>query len=458
MNAIIILSLLGIGILFAGIFNLKNRSIVIALLGIAAAVYANTLEWGNAVSYYNDMVKIDNYTLAFSTLMAITTGLVLLMGYQHYPKAENNAVDLYGLMLFTLVGAICLVSFNHLAVLFIGIEILSIPLYILAGSNRSQLESNEAGMKYFLMGSFTSGFLLMGIALIYITTGSFHLAEIGQAIAQEQISSSPLLIAGILMVLGGFLFKIAAVPFHFWAPDVYEGSPTIATALMSTVVKTAAFAAMFKLFQSTLAPLEGIWYDALWIITALTLLASNITALYQNGIKRLLAYSSVSHAGYMLLAVLTLNQKAADAILFYSISYSLSSVLAFSLIIAASGSASNIQFDALKGLGRKRPFMGFALSIALLSLAGIPPLSGFMAKFYLFKTALEVNLFWIIIIAIVGSIVGAYYYVRVIATLYQHTSNENSEKLSPATWALAIIALAAVLIGGLYPTLFMNIL
>ncbi len=459
MNALILISLLGIAVLFAGIFNFKNKSIYLAVLGLIGAIAFNCADWGTNVSYYNNMVTFDNYALAFSSLMIVTTSLVLLLGFHFYKNGKNSNVDLYALMLFTLVGAICLVSYSHLAILFIGIEILSIPLYILAGSNRSDLSSNEAGMKYFLMGSFASGFLLFGIALVFVSTGSFHLTEIGTAIGSGAFESKGILSVGILLMLAGFLFKIAAVPFHFWAPDVYEGSPTLVTGLMATVVKTAGFAALFKLYQGCFVSMEGIWFNALWIITAITLLVGNITALYQKGIKRLLAYSSISHAGYMLLAMLTLNTEAANAIFFYSLAYSIATIGAFALLIAVTDLKGSDQLDALRGLGHKKPFLAFAMSIAFLSLAGIPPMAGFLAKYYLFKTAIEVNLIWIVIIAAISSIIGAYYYLRVIASLYQKDGEEpQAVTFGWAFYSVVGLTLVGTIAAGLFPEALLTIL
>ncbi len=460
MKALILISLLGIAVLFAGIFNLKNKSIILAVLGLGAAVGLNCMDWGTDISYYNDMVRFDNYALAFSSLMIISTGLILLLGFQFYRNSNNNtSPDLFALMLFALVGGICLVSYNHLAILFIGIEILSIPLYILAGSNRNKLESNEAGMKYFLMGAFTSGFLLMGIALVFVATGTFHLNELTTILSSGTVENEGILMIGILLILSGFLFKVAAVPFHFWAPDVYEGSPTLVTGLMATVVKTAAFAAMYRLFQHCFINFEGAWFDALWVITALTLLVGNITALYQKGVKRLLAYSSISHAGYMMLAILALNTQAAGAIFFYSIAYSIATVVSFALLIAVVDLKGNDTLEALKGLGRKKPWLGFAMSVAFLSLAGIPPLAGFMAKYYLFKTALEVNLIYIVLIAVVSSIIGAYYYLRVIATLYQKDGEEPAQvTFSPAFLAVTGLGIVATFAAGMFPEVLLRIL
>ncbi len=460
MKALILISLLGIAVLFAGIFNLKNKSIILAVLGLGAAVGLNCMDWGTDISYYNDMVRFDNYALAFSSLMIVSTALITLLGFQFYRNSNTNTTpDLVALMLFALVGGICLVSYNHLAILFIGIEILSIPLYILAGSNRNKLESNEAGMKYFLMGAFTSGFLLMGIALVFVATGTFHLNEITTVLSAGSIENEGILMIGILLILSGFLFKVAAVPFHFWAPDVYEGSPTLVTGLMATVVKTAAFAALYRLFQHCFINFEGAWFDALWVITAITLLVGNITALYQKGVKRLLAYSSISHAGYMMLAILALNTQAAGAIFFYSIAYSIATVVSFALLIAVVDLKGSDTLEALKGLGRKKPWLGFAMSVSFLSLAGIPPLAGFVAKYYLFKTALEVNLLYIVLIAVVSSIIGAYYYLRVIATLYQKDGEEPAQvQFSPAFLAVTGLGIVATFAAGMFPEVLLKIL
>ncbi len=461
MKALILISLLGIAMLFAGIFQLKNKSIYLAVAGLIGALVLNFTAWGSDLSFYNDMLHFDNYALAFSSVMVVTTGLVLMLGFYFYKNGNSSTVDLYALMLFTLVGGICLASYSHMAMLFIGIEILSIPLYILAGSNRDKLSSNEAAMKYFLMGSFASGFLLFGIALVFVATGSFHLVEIKDALLAGGFENFGIMHVGVLMIMAGFLFKIAAAPFHFWAPDVYEGSPTIVTALMATVVKTAAFAGFFRLFQGTFGSMEGVWYNAIWTITVITLLLGNITALYQTGVKRMLAYSSISHAGYMLLAILALNEVAANAILYYSLAYSLATVAAFALLIAVKDLKGGDSFEHLKGLGHKQPVLAFAMSVVFLSLAGIPPMAGFMAKYYLFKTALDVNLFWIVIIAVISSLIGVYYYLRVIASLYQKDETEASLpqiQFGSAFYLVLTITVVGTLAVGIFPEFLMKIL
>lgn len=350
-----------------------------------------------------------------------------------------------------------MIGYADLSMFFIGLEILSISLYVLAGSDKKIIRSNEAGLKYFLMGAFATGFLLFGIALIYGATGSFNLAVIAQHL--QSLNTVPgFVYAGILFMLVGLTFKIAAVPFHFWAPDVYEGSPTLITAFMSTVVKTAAFAAFYRLFSTCFVSISDWWVTLLAIISALSMLTGNILAVYQQSFKRMLAYSSISHAGYMLMAIVAINQISAGAIFMYAAAYSFASIGAFACLNALSMNG-NENVSALAGLGKQKPLIAVLLSILILSMAGIPPVAGFFAKYYIFYGALQSGYIWLVIVAIISSLIGVYYYFRVIYTMFAVTpSTENKTYFNQMNPTVILICAVLVIILGVAPSLLIGLL
>jgi len=422
MTALIILSLLGFAILFLGAYHKRSWLIPVAVTGVAVAFVMNALDWDQQLQWFG-MMNSDNFSVSFSGLLIFTTFLILLLASWHFRNEGNVVADIYALILFALTGALLMTSYANLVMLFIGIEILSIALYILAGSRRINLSSNEASLKYFLMGSFSSGVLLFGIALLFGTVNSFDLAVISDYVSNN--SSLPLIFhTGVMLVMIGFAFKIGAVPFHFWAPDVYQGSPTLITTFMATVVKTAGIAAFYRLFDTCFSGIDTSgWYRVLWIICILTILFGNISALLQNEGKRLMAWSGVAHAGYLLIPLLALNELSAPAIFYYTTAYSIASVTVFAVIIALGGTESDVPLERFKGLARNNPLMTFALIVGMFSLAGIPPLAGFFAKYYLFANALSNSLLIVTILAVVGSLIGIYYYFRPVIFAFNNEGN-----------------------------------
>ena len=345
-------------------------------------------------------------------------------------------------------------SYSNLIMLFLGLEILSISMYILAGSKKDSLASNEAALKYFLMGAFATCFLLFGIALIYGHTQSFDMTTIANVVSGST-GKEPMLIAGVLIVLFAMLFKVSAVPFHFWAPDVYQGSPTIITAYMSTVVKTAAFAALLRMFITLFGNMEEVWSASLWVIAAATILIGNITAVFQTNMKRMLAYSSISHAGYMLLAILAMNQSSAGSLLFYTIAYSVSSIGSFTILLLVNKTLGSDSIDSFNGLARKNPLLAVFTVIAMLSLAGIPPTAGFFAKYYIFSAAIQHQLTGLVIIAVCGSLIGVFYYFKIIIALFKDketvhipmNANEKTVLISTSIIALVLGILPGLIAG-----------
>jgi len=447
MTTLIILSVLGLVTLFSEIAGYRKAMLPLTFLGLILALAASAMDWNTGRHYLGEMMIVDNFSIAFTALMIVITiaWFILSPDFFHEPSSR---IDHFSLIIFALIGAQLLTSFGNMIMLFLAVEILSIPMYILAGSNKGNLSSNEAALKYFLMGAFATGFLLFGITLIYGETGSFNLAEISAALTSRQGNAGAMVVAGILMILVGLSFKVAAVPFHFWAPDVYTGSPTVVTAYMSTVVKTAAFAGFFRLFFICFSASSAVWINTVWILSALTIIIGNITAVYQDNFKRMLAFSSIAHAGYMLMAILALNSYAQQSILFYAVAYSISSISAFGVLLAVSHVTRNDSIASFNGLARKNPLLAFITILAMLSLAGIPPMAGFFAKYFIFTAALQQHYTWLVIIAVLGSLTGVYYYFRVIIALFKgDVEGAEIPMTFPFKATLLFISVAALLLG-----------
>lgn len=447
MKALILLSSLGVIALLAEIFSFKKLLYPIVLLGLITTFILNMFDWDTNRLYYH-MIQFDNYAVAFTGVIIVIAFLWFLMA-EGFFKEETNQTDHFALVLFALVGAVMMVSYTNMAMLFLGIEILSIPMYILAGSNKTDLSSNEAAFKYLIMGAFATGFLLFGIALIYGATGSFDLKEITSAVSSG-LAMSSIFYVGVLLMLVGMAFKVSAAPFHFWAPDVYQGAPTVITAFMATIVKTAAFAAFLRLFSTTFMGVHGTWMHVVWVMAALTLLVGNITAVVQTSTKRMLAYSSVAHAGYMLLALLAGNSYSNSAILFYAAAYSIGSIATFCIVNIISNARKTDGVDAFNGLAKTNPLLAVVMTIALLSLAGIPPTAGFFAKYYIFTSAFAAGNVTLVLIAIIASLIGVYYYFRIIiAMFFKESTDEPIEVESNHKLLLLFVAIVIIAMGVL---------
>jgi len=447
MNTLIALSGLGLMTLFSEIFGFKKIIRPIILIGLLTALVFSVADWNINQSLFNDMVLVDNYAVAFSTLLIGLTLLWFLLCNNLFfdPVTE---VDHSALAVFALIGAVCMTMYSNMIMLFLGIEILSISLYVLAGADKTNLASNEAAIKYFLMGAFATGFLLFGIALTYGATGSFSLAAINTAVSNGPGPNTMMLTAGVLLLLIAMSFKVSAAPFHFWAPDVYQGAPTAVTAFMSTVVKTAAFAAFLRLFSTVFSSNTEVWSPTLWAIAALTILLGNIAAAAQENIKRMLAYSSVAHAGYMLLAILAMNQLAAGALFFYSVAYSLSSLLSFSILLIISQKTGSETISGFRGLFKSNPLLAVLTIVAMLSLAGIPPTAGFFAKYFVFTAALDAGYLGLVILAVAGSLIGVYYYFRPLMAVFTPSSDSQEFSVDKTTvFVLVLLAIASLALG-----------
>jgi NADH-quinone oxidoreductase subunit N len=385
--------------------------LLLALTGINVWEAFTLPKTGNT-GLFNDALRPDKYSAWFNTLMTACTLLYTALLGRDIRKVGSHVADYFALIFFTLCGLYLLSSYNTLLMLFIGIEILSIPQYILAGADKRNLKSAEASLKYFLMGAFSTGILLMGIALIYGTTHTFKIADFNLMSAENL---SPMALGGLLLLLIAFGFKVSAAPMHMWTPDVYDGAPTPFTAYMATIAKAAAFFAFIRLFHTSFGNISSSWTLVLSIVTAATLLVGNITAVFQQSVKRMLAYSSIAQAGFMLFAVLSLNTIAWQSIIIYAVAYSIATIGLFAVLIKLK----DYTYDGFNGLAKNNPVLALVTAVFIFSLAGIPLTGGFMAKYYVLTALMSQGTdMWLIIFALLMAAVSVYYYFRVIWAMY----------------------------------------
>lgn len=459
----ILLSVLAMALLLINVFKpggQKSYLAYISFIGIVAAAVVVGVGWGGHVESFSGSVVLDNFATFFKMTFLVAAGLTVLITDSYMEREGCNHGELYPLILFAVVGMMLMASGTDLMTIFLGLEVMSVTLYVLAGFNRGNTKSNEAGLKYFLLGAFSTGFMLYGMALIYGATGTTRLYKIAEVVGQMTLpSSNILLVAGMLLMMTGFAFKIAAAPFHMWTPDVYEGAPTPMTAFMSAGPKAAGFAALIRLFMVALPTLQVDWSQVLWVLAVLTMTVGNITALRQDNIKRVLAYSSIAHAGYALVGFTAGNGTGIAGILFYMLSYSFMNIGAFAVIIlVAKKGETNGNVSDFAGLGFKRPVLAVAMTLFLFSLAGVPPAAGFVGKFYLFAGAIQKGYIWLAVIGVLNSAASAYYYLRIMVYMYMKEPTEEFEWIkvtAPVTLAL-IIAAAGTLIPGIVPSVILQ--
>lgn len=455
MNTLIAITALGVLTLLFEILNFRKAIVPITIIGLLAVLGLTYTEFNTPASYYSNMIVVSKFSSVFSALFIILTIFLVALAHDFYQDHQTKISDFIAIKIFMLAGAVAMVSFGNLAMFFLGIEVLSISLYILAASNRMNVKSNEAGMKYFLMGSFASGIILFGICLIYGAMGTFDVAEI-----TEWSRSAELPIwfpIGIALVTIGMLFKVAAVPFHFWAPDVYEGSPALTTGTMSTLVKVVAMATLYKLLIAMNADLSDAFINIIIVISIASMTVGNIMALKQNNVKRMLAFSGISHAGFMLMTLLSISNSAGN-LLYYSTAYSLSGIAAFAVILYACKNKNNEDIANFNGLGKTNPLMAAILTAALLSMAGIPIFAGFFAKMVLFTQTIEAGYLVVIIAAVINSIVSVGYYFKLILAMYTKEPNEAATATPFVFYAVAVIAIVLNIALGLFPSSVLDLL
>ena len=455
MNTLIAITALGILILLLEILNFRKAIIPMTIIGLVAILGLTYTEYYNPNSYYNNMIVVSKFSAVFSSLFIILTVFLVALAHDFYENHPTKISDFIAIKIFMLAGAVAMVSFGNLAMFFLGIEILSISLYILGASERMNIKSNEAGMKYFLMGSFASGIILFGICFIYGAMGTFDVAEITEWSRSAEL---PLWFPiGISLLTIGMLFKIAAVPFHFWAPDVYEGSPTLTTATMSTLVKVIAVATLYKLLTSMNADISDAYINIIIVVSIASMTVGNVMALRQNNVKRMLAFSGISHAGFMLMTLLNSSNSAGN-LLYYTSAYSLSGIAAFAVILYVCKNKDNEDVLNFNGLGKTNPLMAGILTASLLSMAGIPIFAGFFAKMFLFSQTIEAGYLGIVIAAVVNSIISVGYYFKLILAMYTKEPNEELAKTPFVIYAVSIIAIILNIALGLFPSTVLDLL
>jgi NADH-quinone oxidoreductase subunit N len=430
----------------------------VALVGIVGALLAVMWRWGSEARAFRDMVLLDNYALYFDFVICYSAALIVMLSMDYLGRTGGESGEYYGLLLFSTSGMMLMASAGDLIVVFLALELMSLSLYVLSGLFKSRLTSGEASMKYFLLGAFASSFLLYGIALLYGATGSTNLDRLAAAAATR--NAEPMVLIGLGMLLVGFGFKISSVPFHMWAPDVYEGAPTTVSAFIATGSKAGAFAAMIRVLVVALRGTQPDWSALLWALAALTMTVGNVVALAQSNLKRMLAYSSIAHVGYMLMGLVAGGAQGAGAILFYLLAYTFTTVGAFGAIsLCARAGEEAVDVGDYAGLARRRPVLAAVLAVFLLSLVGIPPLAGFVSKFYLFSAAVRGGYVWLTVIAVLNSAVAAYYYLRVI--VYMYMREPDGEPIAVAPSLAGGLALALAIIGivvlGIMPAPFADL-
>ena len=431
----------------------KDHLGVLSLIGIVAALIAAFTQVGSVRSGFEGMYISDGYSIFFKVTFLIIAFLTVLIS-MGYTQREGIAFgEYYALVLFATLGMMLMAAGTHMITIFLGLETMSISIYVLAGIMRENKRSVEAALKYFLLGAFATGFLLYGMALIYGATGSLYFKDVAAYIASKSLLRSPMLLMSLVFLTIGFGFKIAAVPFHMWTPDVYEGAPTSITAFMATGVKAAGFAALVRVFFSALPGFRPDWISIMWLIAVATMTVGNIIAISQTNIKRMLAYSSIAHAGYILVAFVAGNDLGISGILFYLMAYAFMNLGAFTVVILLGKKGEeNTLISDYAGIGFKYPILAACMTVFLLSMAGIPPMAGFMAKFYVFSAAVKSEFYWLAILGVLNSAVSVYYYLRVTVVMYFKESEREISGLQFAPGA--VVALILAVIGTLYMGLF----
>jgi NADH-quinone oxidoreductase subunit N len=454
----IILTLVGVLIMFLeAVTTEKQKSIFapITIIGLAGAFIGALAAYGDPGPAFQNMLVVDGFATFFRVLV-IGVGLLAVLSSSGYLRQENSrGGEFYALILFSLVGQSIMASANELIMIFVGLEISSIASYILAGYLRDDARNNESALKYFLLGSFATAFLLYGVAWIYGTTGSTNLTQIRLVLLN---GAEPVALAGIAaaLIFVGLAFKVSAVPFQAWAPDVYQGAPAPVSAFLSVGPKAAAFAILLRIFMTAFGPISSSWVPFVWGVALATMTVGNFAAILQSNIKRLLAYSSIAHAGYVLVAVTANSGAGSAAVMFYMAAYAFTNIGAFAVVTYfARKGEKYVGVEDFAGLSQRNPAMAAMLSIFLLSLIGVPLTGGFFGKFYIFKAALDSNLIWLTVLGLLNSAVAAYYYLRILVVMYFKEPGESSENLPPAGAALQIAVYGSAigtLILGIFPS------
>ncbi|MCI0546792.1 MAG: NADH-quinone oxidoreductase subunit N [Candidatus Rokubacteria bacterium] len=437
----------------------KDRLALVGLVGVVAALVASLLLWGTDVRAFRGMVVLDAFSLFFTLVIAYAAGLVLLLSKDYLVQQGASSGEYYILVLLAAVGMVLMATAGDLIIVFLGLETMSLALYVLAGYFRERIDAGEASLKYFLLGAFASGFFIYGTALVFGATSSTNLERIAAA-AAGGAGRDPLFLIGLGLLLVGFGFKISAVPFHMWTSDVYQGAPTSITALIATGSKAAAFGALIRLLTTGAREIQPGWVMLLWVLAVLSMTLGNVVAIAQSNVKRMLAYSSIAHVGYMLIGIVAGGTLGNGAVLFYLLGYTFTTAGAFGvvLLLEREGREATRVAD-LAGLASRHPAAAAALTLFLLSLIGIPPTVGFVGKFYLFGSAVRAGYIWLAVLGALNSAVAAYYYLRIVIYMYMREPERAGPVLVRSLsggLALAVAAWGVVQLG-VFPAPFLDL-
>ncbi len=455
----LVLCAFGILIMLADPFVARKRAMgwlaFTGTLGALGSIRCMALHRGPA---YSGLIHADDFSIFLHCVVVGVAALAILASFSYLDREQLERGEYYALILFATAGMGILAGADELVTAFVGLEMSSISTYILAGFRRNAPKSNEASLKYFILGSFATAFFLYGIAMVYGATGTTRLEVVQAAVAGGQ-SNTTLLALGLAMIFVGLGFKVVAAPFQIYTPDVYEGAPTPVTALLSSGPKAAAFAIMLRVFITGFGDVNHLWFWAIWVAAALTMCVGNFAALVQTNVKRMLAYSSIAHAGYILVAFAASTALGVAAVLFYLAAYALMKLGAFTVVSQLGGTGERrLEIKDYAGLGIQQPWMAACFSLFLLSLLGLPATGGFLGKFYAFKAALDSRLVWLVVLAAINSVVGAYYYLRVIVAMYFWDPQKEYAPLSasPTVTVVLFLAAAGTIYLGLFPTRVMD--
>lgn len=454
MNLILISALWGVVMMFSGLFIAnKSTAKTIAVVGALVLLLANLFDLSGKMiidSNFNGMLQYDKFGLLFLTVIVLALLFYFLLSGKAIQEVGNHSYEYFALMFFIMSGIGLVALFNNLLILFIGIEIISIPLYILTGADKKNLKGNEAALKYFLMGAFSTGIMLMGIAFLYGATGSFQVDKLNLT-ANDNFTI--FLVIGVVMIMISLAFKVSAAPFHFWTPDVYDGAPTVFTSFMASIVKAAVFIGFLNLFMNGFGTITGKWQLSIAIITALTLFIGNITAVYQQSVKRMLAYSSIAQAGFMMFAIFAVNDMSKQGLLLYAAAYCLATIGIFAVLVKMK----DFTIDGFNGLAKKEPLIALVVTVCFLSLAGIPLTAGFFAKYFVLAAAIKTGTYlWLVIFAVLMAAVSVYYYFRVIQAMYFKEGNSEMAETSSGFKGLLVAVAVLIIVLGVAPNLLLN--
>jgi NADH-quinone oxidoreductase subunit N len=444
-------------------FRGKNERLPIGwwgLIGLGGAAVSAALLWNRNTEGFGVIVA-DNFALFVTFILVVVGALTIMFSSQVVDRDEIPAGEYYTLVLFAIVGMIMMAAATDLLVIFIALEIMSLAVYVLTGVRRDSARGTEAAFKYFLLGAFSSAFFLYGIAFTYGVTGSTRLEAIGGFLSAQALSDSPMILMAVGLLLVGFCFKISAVPFHMWTPDAYEGAPAIVTGFMSTGVKVAAFAAFTRVFLYAFEPFSLDWAPLVAVIAAATMILGTVVGVAQSNLKRMLAYSSIAHGGYLLVGLVAANNVGKAAILFYLLAYSVTNLAAFGVIsLLGSRDRDNDELRDYAGLWHTRPALAALMTICLLSLGGLPPTAGFIGKWYIFSAAVSSGYYWLAIVGVLTSVVSVFFYLRVVVMMYM--ADREGALPVPAVitrWGMAAltVAIAVIFYLGVLPTQVLNL-